>query len=217
MEKIKAIVFDLDGTLIDREKAFLKFCDYLIEKYTPLSPYEGEREALVNYMIEIDANGYGGLHNFIPKLLKMWNFPLTTEAFIEERNEIFGQFSETVPMLDEVLTTLKSKYKLGMITNGCSYTQRAKITKVGIAHYFDDIIVSGEELFAKPDPRIFLLSCEHLDVKPEEIIYVGDYYPNDIVGAMNAGIKSIWITEDTEEKNFNSIKIVKLQELLQIL
>lgn len=214
-KNIKAVIFDLDNTLINRREAFLKLCDYLIKTYGEEYPYEGTREELIRYMVEIDADGYGGLHNMIPRLEKVWKLPHSVEDFIEERNKIFGDLTVLYPETLEVLEALKGSYKLGMITNGYSSVQRNKVQKVRIGHYFEDIIVSGEEEWIKPDPRIFLKSCANLGVKPEEAVYVGDYYPNDVVGALSAGLKPIWITESPEEHpEYRGIRVKRLKDIL---
>jgi HAD superfamily hydrolase (TIGR01549 family) len=54
-----------------------------------------------------------------------------------------------------VLSSLKSKYRLNLVTNGPSDIQRAEIDVLQIASYFDDVVVAGEVGYAKPDPRIF--------------------------------------------------------------
>lgn len=218
MKKIKAVIFDVDGTLINRKEAFFRFCNYLIDKYAMQYPYRGSKEDLIAFMVEIDANGYGGIRNFIPKLRKRWELPHSIEEFILERNEVFGKLSIPFPEMYEVLEALKGRFKLGIITNGYSSVQREKIGTVNIEHYFDDIIVSGEEEFEKPDTRIFLLSCRNLEVKPEEAVFVGDYYPNDIAGAVSANIKPIWIVDNPDEhREYNGIRIGKLRDLLQVL
>ncbi len=218
MNKIKAVIFDIDGTLINRKEAFLRFCEYLIDKYASQYPYQGTKVDLINSMIEIDGNGYGGIEKFIPKLSGLWKLPLSVEEFIAERNEVFGKLSVPLPEMHEVLAQLKTQYKLGVITNGYSSVQREKIETVKITDYFDDIIVSGEEAYAKPDPRIFLLSCEHLGVKPEEAVFIGDYYPNDIAGAISAKIKPIWISEDPDEHmEYEGIRIRELKDVLKLL
>lgn len=215
MNKIKAIIFDVDGTLVDRKDAFIRFCNFLIDRYAKDNPYVGTREALIDYMVEIDENGYGGLENFIPRLNKLWRLPLTIEEFITERNEVFGKMTTAYPELYEVLEALKGRYKLGIITNGYSSVQREKINSVKIAEYFDDIIVSGEQDFAKPDSRIFALSCERLGVTPDEAVYIGDYYPNDIAGAIGAGIMPIWISEGPQEhKEYEGIRVRRLRDIL---
>ncbi len=218
MHKIKAVIFDIDNTLINRKKAFLQLCDYFINTYAPIYPYEGTREDLIKKLVEIDANGYGGHENFMPKLRKVWILPHTVQEFMKERNMIFGKLTIPYPETNEVLATLKGKYKLGVITNGYSSVQREKIRVAGITHYFDDIIVSGEEEFAKPDPRVFLLSCEHLGVSVEEVVYVGDYYPNDIEGAISAGIAPFWISENPEEHpEYEGIRVTRLKDILKFL
>ncbi len=215
MKHKKAIIFDVDGTLVDRRDAFIRFCNYLVDRYGEANPYQGTREALIEYMVEIDENGYGGLENFIPRLSKLWELPHTIEEFVSERNEVFGKMTTPYPELYEVLDSLKGRYKLGIITNGYSTVQRDKINSVNIAEYFDDIIVSGEQAFAKPDPRIFNLSCDRLGVTPQEAVYVGDYYPNDIAGALSAGIVPIWISEDPKDHpGYEGIRVNRLREIL---
>jgi putative hydrolase of the HAD superfamily len=217
MTNIKAVVFDIDGTLVDRNTAFINYCNDFIDKYSSIYPYEGDREKLIEYMIKIDENGYGGLLNFIPRLRAMWELPIKPEDFKKERNELFGKYAVGMPRVHEILSTLKKKYKLGVITNGYSKVQRGKMETVGILDYFDDIIVSGEVGIEKPDKNIFFLSCNNLKVKPEETIYVGDYYPNDIAGAKNANITSIWINKEVTDAEYEGICIQELEELLEIL
>jgi putative hydrolase of the HAD superfamily len=218
LDKKKAIIFDVDNTLIDRRKSFNDFCEYFIELYAERYPYEGEKEALIQYMVDIDEDGYGGLENFIIKLKKVWRLPHSVEGFIKERNEIFGSLTVTYEETHEVLGALKERYKLGIITNGYSSVQREKIRLAGVTDYFEDIIVSGEEEFAKPDERIFKLSCSRLGVAPEEAVYVGDYYPNDIAGALKAKIMPIWINTDPEEhKEYGGIRVKRLKDILNYL
>jgi putative hydrolase of the HAD superfamily len=218
MNNIKAVIFDVDGTLVDRNAAFLKFCDYLIDKYSPDYPYHGTKEDLISYMIEIDENGYGGIANFIPRLTPKWKLPHTVQEYIEERNKIFGTMVEPYPELYEVLDALKENYKLGIITNGYSTVQRDKIKTAKISHYFDDIIVSGETEHEKPDPDIFALSCRHLGINPKEAVFVGDYFPNDIEGAIRVGMIPVWINDDPKEHSeYKGIRIKRLKDILKVL
>ena len=73
--------------------------------------------------------------------------------------------------------------KIGMITNGASDIQRAKIAGSGLAGYFDTILVSGEEGFGKPKPEIFRLAIDRLDVDEASAVMIGDSLARDIAGA----------------------------------
>lgn len=215
MQEKKAVIFDIDNTLLDRRDAFRKLCNYFIDKYGDEYPYQGKREDIIKFMVEIDADGYGGIENIIPKLQKVWKLPLSVEDFIKERNMVFGKMTAPYPESFEVLGTLKKSYKLGVITNGYTTVQKEKLRTIGVTDYFDDIIVSEEAELEKPDPRIFKLSCEHLGVKPEEAVYVGDYYPNDIAGAISANIMPIWICEEPDEhKEYQGIRVARLKDIL---
>ncbi len=216
MNKIKAVIFDVDETLVDRKAAFVRFCEHMIDTYAKEYPFRGTRDELLAYMNTIDKNGYAALSDFLVKLKEYWPLPLTISEFITYRNDIFGFLTVSYPETKEVLDSLAGKYKLGVITNGYSKVQRKKIEMIGVTHYFDDIIVSGEEDFAKPDARIFLKSCEHLGIRPEEAVYIGDYYPNDIEGALSANITPIWICQDPKEHpEYQGIRVARLRDIVQ--
>ena len=58
---------------------------------------------------------------------------------------------------------------------------------------FEEIIVSGETPFAKPDPKIFRLMAEKLNIDTGEMMYIGDHPLNDIEGSRNAGCIPVWV------------------------
>ena len=92
-----------------------------------------------------------------------------------------------------VLELLRPGVKIGMITNGASDIQRAKVVGSGLESYFDAILVSGEEGFGKPKPEIFRLAIDRLDVDEASAVMIGDSLARDIVGAAAVGIKSVWV------------------------
>ena len=58
---------------------------------------------------------------------------------------------------------------------------------------FDEIIVSGDTPYQKPDERIFLMMAEKMGVEPSEMMYVGDHPLNDVEGSRKAGCVSVWV------------------------
>lgn len=103
----------------------------------------------------------------------------------------------------ETLDRLTEKgYILGIISNAhyspCIFWV---LDKFDIRKYFNEIIVSADVGERKPFPKIFNIALNRLNIKAEEAAFVGDYYPYDIVGAKNVGMKTFWITsKDKSEK-----------------
>jgi putative hydrolase of the HAD superfamily len=111
------------------------------------------------------------------------------ECFLADRKQRHVVFPES----REVLQRLRSRVKLGLITNGASDIQRAKIEGSGLAEFFDTILVSGEEGFGKPKPEIFRLAIDRLDADEDGAVMIGDSLKRDVAGAASVGIKTVWV------------------------
>ena len=125
-----------------------------------------------------------------------------SERYKEIRNTKHILFPDTI----ECLELLKTGYKLGLITNGAPDIQRKKITGGKLVNYFDSIIISGEFGAGKPDVRIFREICRQLNCDNTETIMVGDTIGTDIKGAMQSGLKSVWINRTGVENNSSDVQ-----------
>lgn len=124
--------------------------------------------------------------------------PLITSAQEIFRRDWFGRlmlFDDAV----QTLEALRPRFKLGLVTNGPSRTQRPKIEQFQLIGYFDLLIVSEEVGVAKPDPAIFAIALEQLGVAPGEALFVGDSPEFDLRGAAAAGIPCIWMNPRGEQ------------------
>ena len=92
-----------------------------------------------------------------------------------------------------MLSALAQTARLGLITNGPSWTQRAKIEQFQLARWFPTMIVSGEFGYDKPDPRIFSAMLDALAVRAEDAVMVGDNPDADIRGAHAVGMRAVWV------------------------
>jgi len=97
------------------------------------------------------------------------------------------------PGVDRLLADLKGRYRLGLITNGPSQMQWEKIRTLGFDDLFDVILVAGDLGIYKPDGRIFERLSGKLGVAAHEVLFAGDTYDTDIVGAARAGMYTAWI------------------------
>lgn len=221
-EKIKAVLFDFDDTLSDREAAFRLFALDFSERHFPAMS-AAEREKAADDMEELVDGGYMPREKYFPLLFERWqwhNHPPLDEL-CADFNENFGRFKALLPDSVPTLEALRKKgYVLGIISNGISVLQNMKLDTAEIRGYFDFILISGDCEFNKPDKQIFLMASEALGLSPCECVFVGDHPINDIEGALGAGMNPV-------RMNFGTFKdkglspdvptIGRLAELLDIL
>lgn len=142
-------------------------------------------------------------------------------AALEERRctqlrTTWGLFADAIPCLDWLRA---AGFKLAAVTNASGRHQRAKLAGLGIARFFDTLIIAGELGAAKPDPVIFHTACARLDVPPSETMHVGDLLDTDAIGARDAGLHGVWLARDalapSREPGIQTIEtLADLPELL---
>ena len=88
--------------------------------------------------------------------------------------------------------------RMALVTNGPSQLQRRKIEILGIAPWFESVLISAEVGSSKPEPGIYALALESLEAEPGNTWFVGDNLFTDIAGANNAGMVSVWVNRDGE-------------------
>lgn len=84
--------------------------------------------------------------------------------------------------------------RLGVITNGTEARQRGKLLLLSINRWipWENVFISDALGMAKPDPAIFTYACAQMRVLPQNCLFVGDTYDNDVVGAKAADMPVIW-------------------------
>ncbi len=102
--------------------------------------------------------------------------------------QLFADVAVLEAGAQEILASLASRYRLGLISNGYADTQRPRLHAARLTGYFQTIVVSDEVGWAKPDPRIFAYALEQLGIAPAFALYVGDSTSHDLAGALNAGL-----------------------------
>ncbi|AZQ47545.1 HAD family hydrolase [Bacillus sp. GX] len=191
----KAMLFDLDDTLLDRDKAVDNFFLLVLEKC-----YEDVSDTVKNTMLqkfkEYDKREYGIsdktivleslFDEFAPKYRLPHNY--IQDFWNENFPKCFSIDQNTIHFLNQI----KKQFKVGIITNGSTQRQKAKIINTNLNNYFDTIIISEEVGLSKPDKRIFELALNKLNAQPENTLFVGDDLEKDIAGPQNVNIKGVW-------------------------
>ena len=100
------------------------------------------------------------------------------------------------PGVEDAIALLSHDFRLGIVTNGDDDIQRHKFELLGLSDYFGGFISSGAAGHQKPEPEIFQVALEALEVQPQETLFIGDHLHSDIRGAQLAGLRSIWFNPE---------------------
>ncbi|TDC53364.1 HAD family hydrolase [Actinomadura sp. KC345] len=198
---IAAVLFDLDGTLLDHEGAAAEaitrsFPDadpaWLVRRWRELT-----EDAVDRYLageLSFDAQRRArivplardlGLGDWDDARADAW-----VAGFVALYEAAWRPFPDAGPALDVLA---RRGMRLGVITNGDAEQQRAKIERLGFARLLPHVVTSGETGSAKPDAGIFRTACAGLGVPPDEAAYVGDRLVTDAQGAAAAGLSGVWL------------------------
>lgn len=212
---IRALLFDVNGTLIDIEtdegleeiyRAIAHFLTYqgiYLHRWEVRDLYfqimQRQRAASSEAFVEWDA-------------LEVWRELLRSNAsdythslpaekrdalplFLAELHRgIARKRLRLYPQVQETLDQLRSHYRFAVVSDAQSAYAVPELRAVGISHYFEPIIVSGDYGYRKPDPRLFQKALDALQVRPEQALFLGNDIYHDILGAQQVGMKAILIS-----------------------
>lgn len=189
-QMLKAVLFDFDDTLGDREEyAYGLYRDVLKEYTDKLTA--SEAEAMIQRCLIWDQFGNTNKRYVQGKLKEYFDIDLGYDLDDYWENNLW-RYAVLFPDAMDTLQELKKTYKIGVITNGNSYGQNKKLQVTGVDKVADLCIVSGDTPYRKPQPEIFRMAAEGLGVECSECAFVGDAYFNDMLGAARAGMYGIW-------------------------
>ena len=211
------IFFDMDNTLIDRMQAAQKTYRYILENSTiPVEEYD----EVFNLMWSMDNNGEFPKADILKEVALRYNYDQNwINDMVDLWFEVLPEFTMVFEKTVSTLNILKSKYKIGMITNGSFKMQSRKIEVAGFAELFDCIVIAGKYQMSKPDKRLFMMACEQIGCLPQEAYFVGDSIKNDIQGSLDVGMTPIYIwRDDTKPCTIKDVpQIYTIEQLLEVI
>lgn len=223
---MRAIAFDLDGTLFDHRSAGTRAIVEWVERKAWPSP-----DDLVERWFRIEdhrfgeyAAGVAGLQeqrrNRVRDLLTQLDVPF-------EESSLDGLFAEFLTLYRanwtgfsdarETLESLRARgYVLAVLTNGYYEQQRDKLEAIGLLEFVEHLLASADLPAFKPDVRAYEALCSALGLEPYEVMYVGDDVTADAMGARDAGLRSVHLDRDgTAEPISGVTQIRSLREVLE--
>lgn len=205
LRHIKAISFDMDGTLWDFQTTMTNSLALTLQRIKQVVSTPEAARLTVPKMIAIrdsvscqlggDVVGLEKIrHAAFVRALESIGHPdhqLAAELFqlyVEARYADIMPF----PEVPAALTRLKTRFKLGVISNGNTHPDR-----LGLPNIFDFVSFATDCGYPKPDPRFFEFALAHAGLKPHEVLHVGDSLESDVAGANQSGLLSAWLNRDS--------------------
>ncbi len=210
---IQAVIFDVGGTLIySNDDHFEPANAWSAANFLRSQGFKFDAETFARELVALRSTSPKGDAD-----LKQIN---TTAEHLQKVSSEFGlELSPTVmvglehtfitpeacgavalPGIQEVVKSLVSKVRLGVISNTRSHLLIEETVKhLGLRDCFDPFVTSVSAGFRKPSPRIFQTVLDTWKLPPENVVMIGDAPSKDVAGAKAVGMKTIWLRTNTTE------------------
>ena len=197
---IEFLLLDLDDTILDFHKAErialsktirtfgAEPTETLLDRYHAINKWHWEQLELGTLTRDqVLVNRFGMLFQ---------ELGMTVDAAAcaksYETNLSIGHYF--LPGAEEAVKRLHEKYRLFLVSNGTATVQHSRLTSAGLYPYFEQVFISQEIGFNKPDKAYFDRCFARIPgFDPEKVLMVGDSLTSDIRGGINAGIKTVWV------------------------
>lgn len=213
--KIDAVIFDMDGLMIDTEK--------LLHRYWIQAANENGYPMTMEHVLQIRSLA---AKFAIPKLKSMLGEDFDYPKVRKRRMELMADHVEKYGIekkkgLDELLDYLKErKYHLAVATATDMERTRTYLTKIGKLDYFDKIVCGSMVENGKPQPDIYLAAAARLGIPPEKCMALEDS-PNGILAAYRAGCIPVMVPDldlpDEETRKLLFAQVTELSEVCNLL
>lgn len=206
---IKAILWDVDGTLLDflaAEKAALRKCcrifgigeltDEMISRYSAIN---------VKYWKRLEAGEIDKATVRRGRFIEFFQSEGIEFNEVDALNDEYQiRLGDTICFFDdsyEIVKALRGKVKQYAVTNGTAAAQNIKLKRSGLGELFDGVFISDDIGFEKPTVEFFNAVFERIgDIRKDEILIVGDSLTSDMAGGNNAGILCCWYNRNALPK-----------------
>jgi HAD superfamily hydrolase (TIGR01549 family) len=193
MSRIRFALFDLDDTLVDTAAALYAWAvDFAREN--------GLGDGDVPGVVERRSFASANWPEFTTRV-REW-YGITTEPdelYARMLVDYPAKFTLDPQVADGLKRLREAGWRLGIVTNGLTAVQHAKIDRVGLRAHVDMVLTSEAAGYDKPDVRIFEQAAAELGVAPgPDGWMVGDRYDKDVLGGHAAGLRTVWIPNGAE-------------------
>ena len=194
--RFEALCFDLDNTLIDRNRAWQAFLEGWLRDRFPHTPATWRKRTLAE-LVALDRHGWAPSGDVDAHLVKALGLDdrEVNRLRIQWRGAIPRLFTPD-PAVTATLAALAPQLPMALVSNGSGENQRRKLAAAGLISFFppEFIFISGERRCAKPEPGLFQAALAALGTSAAATLFIGDDPVRDILGAHAIGMATCWIS-----------------------
>lgn len=222
--KYNTILFDLDETLFDFRKteknALNKLFSNIKSNYSKEEMINTYKEINKKIWIELEEGKItpDELHSErFNRVIQKLNLNEDKENLATIYTNYLAEGAFVFEETKEIIDYLKDKYTLAIITNGLTFVQKSRLKKSGYDKLFKEVIISQEVNYSKPNPKIFEIAFEKLELNHKsKVLMIGDNLKSDIYGANNFGIDSCYCNFNNLENNSDVKPTYEINSLLEL-
>jgi len=208
MKKYEVLLFDVDGTLLDFDKAEEEGIEGLLNHFgVPVTAENKHKYHITNKRYwEMLERGEITRDRLLGQRFEEYFGEFGVQVDGNEVDKLYRQYlNASAVLIDgaiELLESVKGKYPLYIVTNGVAATQYNRLAKSGLDKYFDGIFISEEANAQKPQPAFFEYCFEKMGRRDvENMLIIGDSLTSDMRGGNNAGIDTMWYNPHKSENH----------------
>ncbi|GGL74099.1 hypothetical protein GCM10010840_10250 [Deinococcus aerolatus] len=184
---MKAVLFDLDGTLHDRNATVLRWLEGHTRRFTLPAAYAAR-------FVALDDFGYRPKAEVMPLLVQEFRLAYSAQTLLGDFTAHFMVAPVVMVHAHAVLRQLRERgVRIGVVTNGWPEMQSACLNRCRLSERVDDVVISKAVGLSKPDPAIYRLALERLNVSAADTWFVGDSPRNDITGPQTVGLRTAFL------------------------
>lgn len=205
MDKPAMISFDIGNTLLTLKNG-QGFCSYFCAK-TGYSLSQLRPLFYEHFLVENNTMGYA-----IEKVCEKINYYETQEIIADYSKAQLSVFEDVIPTLKRI----KSLNIPIIAVSNCTPWEAGGLDEIGLGEYIDKVYYSFLIGSAKPESKIFNYVQNDINLKPEQILHIGDTLEADVMGALAVGWRAILLDRNSTTKKEKNDEYVTVKTLAQI-
>jgi 2-haloacid dehalogenase len=223
LKKYRTLLFDADDTLLDFKAAEKKALHMLFEEQNiPLTDemeahYKKINQGLWKAFEEGELDRDEVVNTRFSILFKEYNQIVDGVLLERSYRSFLDEGNQLVNGALEVITDLKNRYDIYIVTNGVSKTQLKRLHASGLHPLLKDVFVSEDTGFQKPMKEFFDFVFARIPLfNAKQALIIGDSLSSDIKGGQLAGLDTCWYNPEKKPNNTDIVPTYEIQKLKDI-